>query len=89
MTQQFKEKVYEFYKSKYPDAILLVRFPNEYRAFLEDARKVGEVIKSPTMSIDMEREVYIGFETRKLDTYLPKLIRAGYRIAITDDIQYE
>lgn len=85
MTKVFRERCYQPMKDRYPDAILLVRFRDEYHAFDDDAKKVSDVINKP-MCIDAQGEKYVTFEYRALDRFLPKIIRAGYRVAITDNI---
>ena len=61
-------------KTKRPDAVILFRAGDFYESFFDDAKKVTEAIG------------IAGFPTHALDTYLPKLIRAGLRVAICDDI---
>ena len=61
-------------KAKHPDAVILFRAGDFYESFFDDAKKVTEVIG------------IAGFPSHALDTYLPKLIRAGIRVAICDDI---
>ena len=61
-------------KAKHPDAVILFRAGDFYESFFDDAKKVTEVIG------------IAGFPYHALDTYLPKLIRAGIRVAICDDI---
>ncbi len=61
-------------KAKHPDAVILFRVGDFYESFFDDAKKVTEVIG------------IAGFQSHALDTYLPKLIRAGLRVAICDDI---
>lgn len=61
-------------KAKHPDAVILFRVGDFYESYFDDAKKVSEVIG------------IAGFPHHALDTYLPKLIRAGLRVAICDDI---
>ena len=61
-------------KAKHPDAVILFRVGDFYESYFDDAKKVTEVIG------------IAGFPSHALDTYLPKLIRAGLRVAICDDI---
>ena len=61
-------------KAKHPDSVILFRAGDFYESFFDDAKKVTEVIG------------IAGFPSHALDTYLPKLIRAGLRVAICDDI---
>ena len=61
-------------KAKHPDAVILFRAGDFYESFFDDAKKVTDVLG------------IAGFPSHALDTYLPKLIRAGLRVAICDDI---
>ena len=61
-------------KAKHPDAVILFRVGDFYESRFDDAKKVTEVIGIAS------------FPYHALDTYLPKLIRAGLRVAICDDI---
>lgn len=67
-------KMFNELKAKHPDAVILFRAGDFYESFFDDAKKVTEVIG------------IAGFPSHALDTYLPKLIRAGLRVAICDDI---
>jgi DNA mismatch repair protein MutS len=77
-------------KSKYPDAILLFRVGDFYETFGEDAIKT-----SATLGIVLTRRAngaaaYIelaGFPHHSLDSYLPRLVRAGYRVAVCDQLE--
>ena len=61
-------------KAKHPDAVLLFRVGDDYRTFGEDSAILQEVCKCKA------------FPAHELDTWLPKLVRAGKRVAICDDI---
>ena len=67
-------KMFNELKTKHPDAVILFRVGDFYESYFDDAKKVTEVIG------------IAGFPSHALDTYLPKLIRAGLRVAICDDI---
>src|SRR5574344_1788997 len=67
-------KMFNELKAKHPDAVILFRVGDFYESFFEDAKKVTDVLG------------IAGFPSHALDTYLPKLIRAGLRVAICDDI---
>ena len=67
-------ETFKMLKEKHPDAVILFRAGDFYESFFDDAKKVTEVIG------------IAGFPSQTLDTYLPKLIRAGIRVAICDDI---
>lgn len=82
----------QFYeiKEKHPDAILLFRVGDFYETFCEDA-----IVASEILGITLTRRAngaaqYIelaGFPHHALDTYLPKLVRAGKRVAICDQLE--
>ena len=81
---------YNRIKSKYSDAILLFRVGDFYETFGEDARKTAEVtgIVLTKRNNGKAGEVDLaGFPHHALDTYLPKLVKAGYRIAICDQLE--
>ena len=85
LMQQYQEM-----KKKHPDAVLLFRVGNFYEIFGEDAVKASEIL-----GITLTRRVngsdkYIelaGFPHHALDTYLPKLVRAGQRVAICEQLE--
>ncbi len=83
MSQYFK------LKSKYPDAILLYRVGDFYETFAEDAIKVADILgivltKRNNGGNDIE---LAGFPYHSLDLYLPKLVRAGFRVAICEQLE--
>lgn len=83
-------KQYNTIKAKYPDAILLFRVGDFYETFSTDARKASAVlgITLTKRSNGKASEVELaGFPYHALDTYLPKLVRAGYRVAICDQLE--
>ena len=75
-------------KAKHPDAILLVRVDEFYMSFDDDAVAVSEIlgiVLTRTQAKDItERQA--AFPAHSLDTYLPKLVRAGKRVAICDGL---
>ena len=82
---------YRSLKSKHPDAILLFRCGDFYETYQEDAELASSILgitlthrnnKGPQPGIEMA-----GFPHHALDTYLPKLIRAGHRVAICDQLE--
>lgn len=83
-------KQYYQIKGKYPDAILLFRVGDFYETFGEDAKKVavclGIVLTKRGAGSSSEVEL-AGFPHHALDAYLPKLVRAGYRVAICDQLE--
>ncbi len=76
-------------KTKYPDAILLFRVGDFYETFGEDAIKTSRALGITLTSrnnggSDVE---LAGFPYHSLDTYLPRLVRAGYRVAICEQME--
>ena len=75
-------------KAKHPDAILLFRVDEFYMSFDDDAVAVSEIlgiVLTRTQAKDItERQA--AFPAHSLDTYLPKLVRAGKRVAICDGL---
>lgn len=86
MMQQFKR-----FKSEHPDALILFRCGDFYETYLEDAVTASSVLgitlthrssKGDGIGTEMA-----GFPFHALDAYLPKLIRAGFRVAICDQLE--
>jgi DNA mismatch repair protein MutS len=76
-------------KAQYPDAILLFRVGDFYETFLQDAVLAAGVL-GITLTKRNNGEGVIelaGFPHHSLDTYLPKLVRAGHRVAICDQLE--
>lgn len=83
-------KQYKHIKSQYPDAILLFRVGDFYETFGEDARITSKIlgIVLTKRSNGSAAEVDLaGFPYHALDNYLPKLIKAGYRVAICEQLE--
>lgn len=83
-------KQYFDIKSKHPDAILLFRCGDFYETFSTDAIKASEIlgITLTRRANGSARSVELaGFPHHALDTYLPKLVRAGMRVAICDQLE--
>ncbi|MBK7214168.1 MAG: DNA mismatch repair protein MutS [Bacteroidales bacterium] len=83
-------KQYNTIKAKYPDAILLFRVGDFYETFGEDAIKASEILGIILTRRANGSAQYIelaGFPHHSLDTYLPKLVRAGFRVAICDQLE--
>ena len=80
------QQQYEYFKGKHPDTLILMRNGDKYRALNEDAQKLSDVLgidaKKPRLKQD--GSLVAEFPYNKLDVCLPKLIRAGNRIAIVD-----
>lgn len=81
---------YNKIKTKYPDAILLFRVGDFYETFHTDAittaNTLGIVLTKRSNGSASEMEL-AGFPHHALDTYLPKLVRAGYRVAICEQLE--
>ena len=85
----------QFYdlKAKHPDAILLFRCGDFYETYCNDAEKASKILgitltrSSRTKDIEGKPLSMAGFPYHALDTYLPKLIRAGERVAICDQLE--
>lgn len=83
-------KQYLSIKQKHPDAVLLFRVGDFYETFGEDA-----ILASGVLGITLTRRAngaasfveLAGFPHHALDTYLPKLVRAGYKVAICDQLE--
>ncbi len=83
-------KQYNDIKAQYPDAVLLFRCGDFYETFSDDA-----ILASNVLGITLTRRAngsaktveLAGFPHHALDTYLPKLVRAGLRVAICDQLE--
>ena len=83
-------KQYNAIKIKYPDAVLLFRVGDFYETFGEDAKKAAAVlgITLTKRGAGSESETALaGFPHHSLNTYLPKLVKAGMRVAICDQLE--
>lgn len=80
---------YNQIKSKYPGAMLLFRVGDFYETFGEDAIKASKIlgIVLTRRNNGGAQEELAGFPHHSLDTYLPKLVRAGQRVAICDQLE--
>ena len=80
-------KMFNELKAKHPDAVILFRVGDFYESYFDDAKKVSEVLGITLTKRSGENGYYLtGFPYHALDIYLPKIIRAGNRVAICDDI---
>lgn len=83
-------KQYYSIKAKYPDAILLFRVGDFYETFGEDAIKTARALdivltkRSNGSAADIE---LAGFPHHSLEVYLPRLVRAGYRVAVCEQLE--
>jgi len=83
-------KQYNGIKVKYPDALLLFRVGDFYETFGEDAVKAAKIlgIVLTKRGAGSESETALaGFPHHSLNTYLPKLVKAGLRVAICDQLE--
>jgi DNA mismatch repair protein MutS len=83
-------KQYNSIKVKYPDAILLFRVGDFYETFGDDAVKASKVlgiVLTKRANGSASHIELAGFPHHSLDSYLPKLVRAGYRVAICDQLE--
>jgi DNA mismatch repair protein MutS len=100
MSKQVKEKgeiaetplmkQYNAIKAKYPDALLLFRVGDFYETFGQDAISASEILGIVLTRRANGAAAYVelaGFPHHALDTYLPKLVRAGHRVAICDQLE--
>ena len=79
-------------KSNHPDAILLFRCGDFYEPYMEDAVLASRILGIPLThrnnKVTTQSPIEMaGFPHHALDTYLPKLIRAGHRVAICDQLE--
>ncbi len=86
MMQQFKR-----FKSEHPDALILFRCGDFYETYLEDAvtasSVLGITLTHRSSKGDGKGTEMAGFPFHALDAYLPQLIRAGFRVAICDQLE--
>ncbi|MBK5279055.1 MAG: DNA mismatch repair protein MutS [Bacteroidia bacterium] len=83
-------KQYNAIKAKYPGALLLFRVGDFYETFGEDAiraSKVLDITLTKRGNGSVSETALAGFPHHALDTYLPKLVRAGHRVAICDQLE--
>lgn len=83
-------KQYNEIKAKYPDACLLFRVGDFYETFGEDAiraSKILGIIQTKRGSGTEAETALAGFPHHSLNTYLPKLVKAGLRVAICDQLE--
>ena len=83
-------KQYASIKAKHPDAILLFRVGDFYETFSEDAVRTSKILGITLTSRNNGYAASVelaGFPYHALDTYLPKLVRAGMRVAVCDQLE--
>ena len=76
-------------KERHPDALLLFRIGDTYQSFKQDAVKASTILDIETREkkVDGEKVKAVSFAHHALDTYLPKLVRAGMRVAICEQLE--
>ena len=88
MMKQFRD-----IKAQYPDAVLLFRCGDFYETYAEDAVRASKILiitlphRSNGASKESKALEMAGLPFHALDTYLPKLVRAGLRVAICDQLE--
>jgi DNA mismatch repair protein MutS len=83
-------KQYNEIKAKYPDALLLFRVGDFYETFGEDAVKAAGVlgiVLTKRANGSASHIELAGFPHHSLENYLPRLVRAGYRVAVCDQLE--
>lgn len=80
-----KKKQFTKLKEMHPECLLLFRCGDFYESYQEDAESVSRIL-GITLTKDKAGDRQVGFPHLALDTYLPRLIRAGHRIAICDEL---
>ena len=83
-------KQYNAIKAKYPGALLLFRVGDFYETFGQDAveaSKILDIVLTKRGAGSSSEVELAGFPHHALDTYLPKLVRAGHRVAICDQLE--
>lgn len=79
------QEQYDQLKGKHPDAVLLFRTGDNYVAYKEDAQTTSRILGLDVVHGD--KADFVSFPFGDLDTHLPKLIRAGQRVAICDQLE--
>lgn len=80
-------------KEKHPDALMLFRQGDFYETYMDDAEKASRILGITLTKSSKQKDFngqplkMAGFPYHALDTYLPKLIRAGQRVAICDQLE--
>jgi len=82
-------KQYNTIKAKYPDALLLFRVGDFYETFGEDAIRAARILNITLTSRNNggDQTELAGFPHHSVNTYLPKLVKAGCRVAICDQLE--
>ena len=78
---------YKIFKQEYPDALLLFRMGDFYELFFDDARKAASALDIALTARDSQKKIPMaGIPHHALNSYLGRLIKAGYRAAICEQI---
>ena len=83
-------KAFEQMKAKHPDSVLLFRMGDFYVSYADDAKQVSEICGVTLIRTNKAKDItaqQAAFPAAALDTWLPKLVRAGKRVAICDEPQ--
>ena len=80
-------KQFQDLKAKHPDAVLLFRCGDFYETYEDDAEVVARDLGITLTKSSKDGSRMVGFPHHALDSYLPKLIRAGLRVAICDQLE--
>lgn len=76
-------------KERYPNAVVLFRVGDTYETYLSDAQTASRVLELPPIYAERNADVLkIRFHHHELDRHLPKLVRAGIRVAIADALEH-
>ena len=86
------KKQFDELKAKHPDAVLLFHVGDFYECYMDDAKTVSDVLGLTLTRVDStfhykEPAYMCGFPHHALDSYLPKLVRAGVRVALCDQLK--
>lgn len=80
------QEQFESIKKQYPDALLLFRCGDFYEAYDQDAVDACDILKITLTTRGSKGTHMCGFPSHALDAYLPKLVKAGKRVAICDQL---
>ena len=73
------------FKAKHPDALILVRTGEFYEFRFSDAEPMAKLLGLIVTRHTTDQSLYCAFPKHALDMYLPRIVRAGYRICIVED----
>jgi ParB/RepB/Spo0J family partition protein len=89
VAKKTRREQFDFMKAKHPDAVLLFRIGERYKAFEQDAATLGIILglKVETVREDGRDLDVAWFDAPELDTYLPQIVRTGTRVCICEDVK--